>query len=188
MDRPATFPPRSNESLAFEEFWKSLRVGDLVPRRSDFHPRKAARFLKDVLFMEAPSRPLAAGRIRVTGDRFNEIAGADWMGRDDVDFFPPSYQADALASRRLMIENPCGLWQISPARLAKGHIVNLQITAFPLAPDDGDTFFLLCQVLAVPGVIGTCPPARAGMTLDTASAFSFLDIGAGEPEWTPKAA
>src|SRR5262249_14358054 len=138
---------------------------------------------KDIVLLEAPNGPRSAGRIRLTGERFNDIAGGNWTGRDDIDLFAPCYQAGAVASRLLMIEKPCGLWQISPAHLSKGYAVNLEITVFPLAPADGGTFFLLCQVLAMPGITGVRLPARNGMTLDTASAFRFLDIGAGEPAW-----
>jgi hypothetical protein len=187
MDRPAITSPRSPESLAFEDFWRSMRGDALLPGRRDFHPGKAARFLKDMVLMEAPSLPRSAGRIRVTGDRFNDIAGGNWTGRDDIDLFPSRYQADAVASRHLMIEKPCGLWQISPAHLSKGYAVDLEITVFPLAPAGGDTFFLLCQVLAMPGISGARLPAHNGMMLDTASAFAFLDIGAGEPVWADAA-
>jgi hypothetical protein len=186
MDRSATQPARSTESLEFEAFWRSMRRSSLVPLRSDFHPGKAVKFLKDVVLLEAPACRSSAGRIRVSGERFNEIAGGNWVGRDDLDFFPPCYREGAAAARLLMIDKPCGLWQISPAHLAKGYAVNLEVTAFPLAPAGGDTHFLLCQVLAMPGVASARLSSGNGMILDTASAFEFLDIG--EPDRTQHAA
>lgn len=185
-DRPAF--NRSKESREFEHFWHSLRGENPVPRRADFHPGKARRFVGDLVLMEAPNEDGTAIRIRVTGARFDETIGCDLTGRNPADFLPPAYRAGVVASARLLIEKPCGLWQVSAAHLVRGYATHLEITIFPLAPDRDTAPFLLCHVRPVGDLMRAHLPTTSGLGLDTATAFRFLDAGAGEPEWVAQAA
>jgi hypothetical protein len=177
---------RSKESQDFELFWRSLRGGNDVPSRADFHPGKARRFVGDLVLMEAPRyEPI---RIRVTGARFDEMIGSDLTGRNPADFLPCAYRADVVSSARLLVEKPCGLWQVSAAHLVRGYATHLEITMFPLAPDAGGAPFLLCHVRPLGDLMRAHLPTTNGLGLDTAAAFHFLDVGAGEPEWIAQAA
>jgi hypothetical protein len=184
---PPTFR-RSEQSQAFEEFWRSLRGAKLVPARADFQPAKARRFLGDIVLMEAPSEQHPALRIRVTGQRFDNLIGANLTGQDNLDFMPQDYRAGAVVTARKMIERPCGLWQISPAHLVRGYATNLEITAFPLSADDSGTAYILCQALPAGGIGNVSLPTEHGMGLDTAVTYHYLDIGAGVPERAARAA
>src|ERR1700744_2944863 len=126
---------RSSESNAFETFWRSLRGQHAVPRRGDFHPGKAKQLISDLLLVEAPNSNGTALRIRVTGGRFEDLVGSDLTGCDPTDFLPRAYQAGAIESTRLVLNAPCGLWQISPAHFVRGWATHLEITMLPLAAD-----------------------------------------------------
>jgi hypothetical protein len=179
---------RSSESDAFETFWRSLRGDNLIPKRSDFQPGKARRFLSDLVLVEVQSAQEGVLRIRVTGGRFDELVGSDLSGCNPADFFPEAYRADTVASFHLLDETPCGLWQITPAHLVRGYAVHLEITMFPLAPDQNGSPFLLCHVQSLGDLMRAHLPTPNGLGLDTAAAFEFLDVGAGVPVWVSKAA
>jgi hypothetical protein len=183
MDSPyprATFL-RSQESQAFEDFWRTLRGDKLVPARADFQPTKARRFLGDIVLMEAPSEQRPVYRIRVTGQRFDNLVGVNLTGRNNLDFMPEKYHAGSVAAGRLVVEMPCGMWQISPAHLVRGYATNLEITAFPLAADESGQAYILMQVLPAGGLNSVSLPIDQGLGIDTAVTHQYIDIGAGTP-------
>lgn len=178
---------RSSESHAFEAFWRSLRKDGLVPRRTDFQPGKALRFLRDIVLSEGPDASNAL-RVRVAGERVNQTAGCNLTGQDTIGLLPPQYRPGAVATSHLMVNQPCGLWQITPIHLARGYALPLELTGFPLAPEEGQMPFYLFLVRPTPSVLPASLPLTAGVAFDTATQFRFLDIGAGEPVWAEEAA
>jgi len=175
---------RSAESRAFEAYWRSLRSwNELVPSRAKFHPAKALRFLRDIVLLEAACEASRQFRIRVAGEGYTELVGHNVSGQNHLDFVPEWLHADAIESGRLMINTPCGLWQISPAHLARGYTRLLEVTAMPLAPTDSVTPFFLCHVRQIEGLMPATLPVARGISIDTAVQFEFLDIGAGAPAW-----
>ena len=109
----AKFLSRSPQSHDFEQFWDGLRKGsDLVPRRDDFNPARAARFIRELVLMEAPAPDRKHMRIRIAGERYQEIAGQNLSGKDHLDFLDPDFHDGALTTGWLMSTQPCGLWQI----------------------------------------------------------------------------
>ena len=178
---------RSRDSHAFEIFWRSLRGEKRIPSRADFQPAKARRFLGDIVLMEAPDESDPTLRIRVTGQRFDNLLGANLTGQDHLDFMPEQFRAGVLATARKMIELPCGLWQISPAHLVRGYATNLEITAFPLTAE-GSGFYLLSLVLPAGGLKPSSLPTDHGVGIDTAVTHEFIDLGAGIPQLHVEAA
>jgi hypothetical protein len=87
-----------------------------------------------------------------------------------------------------MIEQPCGLWQISPAHLVFGYATNLEITAFPLSAGKDGKSYILTHVLPAGGLKPVSMPTDRGIGIDTAATYRYLDIGAGQPSVTVKAA
>jgi len=165
-----------------------LRGARHVPRRSDFHPGRAKQLISDLILVEAPNTRSTFLRIRVTGGHFDELVGCDLTGCDPMDFLPDAYRAGGIESTRLVLEFPCGLWQVSPAHLVRGYAVNLEITMLPLAPDSDGPGFLLCHVRSFGDPMRATLPTANGLGLDTALAFEFLDVGAGVPVWIAQAA
>jgi hypothetical protein len=180
---------RSSESRDFEAFWCSLRSPDrLVPGRAEFQPARARRFLRDLVLIEAPGAVCSTLRIRLTGLRFAETIGLDISGRDHLEFMPQQYHAGVLATAHAMVAQPCGLWQITPAHLVRGYALHLEITAFPLAPDELGRSFIVAHVRQTGDIMTACLPTDQGLGIDAAVAYRYLDIGAGEPEATAHAA
>jgi hypothetical protein len=179
---------RTKGSLAFEEFWRSLRTeGALVPSRSDFRPAKAARFLHNIVLLEAPGEGRNSLKMRVVGHVYQSAMQYAVAGTDHLDILPLEYHAGALASVRLMVSQPCGLWQIMPVHL-KGVSRLLEFTAFPLTPGDDGIPLILGYLFPLES-LGLAPAAvKKEVAVDTAVEFFFIDIGAGQPQWPVKAA
>jgi len=171
---------RSQESRDFEEMWNRMRGGALVPRRSNFNVAKAARFVRDLVLMEAPAPERRTMRIRLAGERYQEIAGYNLAGRDHLEHFDPDYRDGALTTGWLMANHPCGLWQITPMQTAKGYGQYIEVTGFPLGAGEDGIPLLLCHV-RLTGKLLQSPCNRFAM--DTASDFHFIDVGAGVPYW-----
>jgi hypothetical protein len=171
---------RSQESRAFEEMWNRMRGGALVPRRSSFNVAKAAQFVRDLVLLEAPAPGRHTMRIRLAGERYQEIAGHNLAGRDHLEHFDPDYRDGALTTGWLMSNHPCGLWQITPMHTAKGYGQYIEVTGFPLGAGEDGIPLLLCHV-RLTGKLLQSPCNRFAM--DTASDFHFIDVGAGVPYW-----
>lgn len=177
---------RSVQSLDFEAFWRSLRGERLIPDRGDFKPRNAAKFLPNIVLLEAPGGERQSLRIRVAGEVFQADVPYRLAGTDMLNFFPEQYRAGAIETARLMISKPCGLWQITPVH-SGGYVLPVEVTAFPLsAVSDGVPLVIVyLQPLETP-LPRASEPASV-LALDTALEFRFLDIGGGEPRWPPGA-
>jgi hypothetical protein len=178
---------RSNGSLAFEEFWRSLRNGGLVPCRSDFRPSKATRFLHNIVLIEAPREGVNSLKMRLVGHLYQSAVQYPVAGTDHLDILPPKYQAGALASARLMVGNPCGLWQIMPVYVG-GYSRLVELTAFPLGPGGDGIPLILGYLFALQDFTVSPAPLQREICVDTAVEFFFIDIGAGVPAWPAKAA
>jgi hypothetical protein len=171
---------RSQESRDFEALWNRMRGGALVPPRSSFNVAKAARFVRDLVLMEAPAPERRTIRIRLAGERYQEIAGCNLAGRDHLEHFDADYRDGALTTGWLMANHPCGLWQITPMHTAKGYGQYIEVTGFPLGAGEDGIPLLLCHVRLTGRLLHT-RDNRFGM--DTASDFHFIDVGAGVPVW-----
>ena len=176
-------PTRSARSLEFESFWRNLRNGELVPRRSDFHPRKAIDFLGDLVLIEvSPEHPML--KIRLAGRHIESRLQRTITGHNYLDYLPARYREGALLTGRLMVGHPCGVWQVAKVHYKRGLAWMMEQTGFPLGPAENGYPLLL--VLANPASDAQPPTLKPdkAMVADTATKWEFLDVGAGIPEWT----
>jgi hypothetical protein len=157
-----------------------MRGGAIVPRRSSFNIAKAAKFVRDLVLMEAPAPQRQSMRIRLAGERYQEIAGYNLAGRDHLEHFDPDYRDGALTTGWLMANHPCGLWQITPMHSPKGYGQYIEVTGLPLGAGEDGIPLLLCHVRLTGQLLHT-GGNRFGM--DTAADFRFIDVGAGVPAW-----
>jgi hypothetical protein len=171
---------RSQESRDFEEFWLRLRGGAIMPRRSDFNLARAARFIRDLILLEAPSPQRRSLRIRLAGERYQEISGQNLSGKDHLDFLEPEYRDGALTTGWLMSTQPCGLWQITPMHTPRGYGQYIEVTGFPLGAGDDGVPLLLCHVRLTEALLHN---SENRFSMETATQFQFIDVGCGLPDW-----
>ncbi|HEY2034474.1 MAG TPA: PAS domain-containing protein [Rhizomicrobium sp.] len=171
---------RSAESRDFEDFWQRMRGGNIVPRRAEFNLARAARFIRDLILLEAPAPERQSLRIRLAGERYQEVAGQCLSGKDHLDFLDPEYRDGALTTGWLMANHPCGLWQITPMHTPKGYGQYIEVTGFPLGAGEDRIPLLLCHVRLTDTLLHT---GDSKFSMETATQFHFIDIGCGVPEW-----
>ncbi len=174
---------RSSRSVAFEELWRSLRNGKIIPDREDFPPAKARWFLSDMALLEVSfDQPLL--RIRLAGTRVEERIQRKIGGDNYLDYLAPASRAGALLSGRLMVSHPCGLWQLTKVQYERGTAQLMEQTVFPLGPGKEGIPMLL--VLANPKAAFHAQALNSdkAMLADSATKWEFLDLGHGVPDWS----
>lgn len=174
---------RSPRSLAFEAFWRALPRSGALPRRSDISMKNAAPFLQHMMLMEIRLNGAPAFPVRLVGGAMHDRIQHDIVGHDYLSFLPPQYQKGATESARLMVEYPCGLWQITPLHFSRGFAQNHEITGFPLDVAQGEPPLLVGLFEPMSDLVAPYPSTDKVMLADTAAAFEFLDAGAGVPDW-----
>lgn len=174
---------RSRQSLEFERFWRSLPKTDLLPHRRDFRPAGAASLLRYVMLLDAHGEPGPAALIRLVGSAIEERIQRDIKGRDYFEFLDPDRHADARASLKLMLDHPCGVWQIVPFHYERGTAQNVEATVFPMLGDAAP--FMLALVIPREEFLRPQPAGSRVVLAGGATEYEFLDIGAGVPAWPP---
>ena len=179
---PAVWRQRSDGSLAFEAFWRSLPKSGLVPSRETFVLENAEQFRQNVILVEAPSPERRSLNFRMAGDIVGERTGRDVQGTNYLDYLPAEQHAESLEAARLVSEHPCGIWQLTPISYERGFSQFIEVTTFPLGPG-ADGVPLLVGFLAFH--YGTSDylvmPTDRAVSAETSRIFEFIDIGAGIP-------
>lgn len=174
-------PFRSALSLAFEEHWRRLAAGRAMPLRADFNPMKAARFLADVVLLELQDGPEPKLIVRLAGTAVETRIQRKISGTNYLDHVSPEIAQGVVASTRQMLQLPCGLWQIMPAHYERGFAQYMELTAFPLAHEEGRAPLLLCLVLFPEALLAPKKVTGMAMMVDTAAHYRFIDTGRGVP-------
>jgi hypothetical protein len=177
---------RSELSLAFEAFWHAQPKAGLVPSRSEFRPERATRFLKNLILLKAPDENGGPLIIRLAGSAIQFRIQRDVTGHDVLEYLLPLHRDGARQSLSLLQLHPCGLWQVMAFHYERGFSQKFEMTAFPLRDAEGNPSLLLGLVIPIEEPVMAQPVQGKAMLIDTASAFCWLDIGAGLPDWPAK--
>ena len=172
---------RTELSVAFEMFWRSLPKQGHVPNRRAFLPERAPRFLRDLVLCELSLEGGSLARIRLIGSALEELIRRNLKGEDFLQYLPPAYHAGAVESVREIVTRPCGLWQVTPLHFERGFSQNFEFTALPLGPGTDGVHLLLVLTQALPGLVAPRPTVDQVMVADTAIAYQYIDLGAGVP-------
>jgi len=175
------FVARSADSFAFEEFWRGLRRGALVPDRHDFNPARAIRFLKDIVLMEGAPTESSALHVRLVGSAIDMRLGESIAGHDYLEFVPRELHRGVLETVRHMHEQPCGLWQVMTVQYEKRMAQPAEVTAFPLKSARNPLVISLLKFAGKP--VSPADVLGKTMVVETATQYEFIDIGAGLPHY-----
>lgn len=172
---------RTELSIAFEMFWRSLPKEGWVPNRREFLPERAPRFLRNLVLCELSLDGGMLARMRLIGSAFEELIRRNIKGEDFLQYLPPAYHAGAIESVREIVTRPCGLWQVTPLHFERGYSRNFEFTALPLGPGLDGVHLLLVLTQALPGMVAPIPAIDQVMVADTAITYQYIDLGAGVP-------
>lgn len=186
LESDASIAARSEMSLAFETFWRAQPKAGLIPSRSEFRPERATRFLKNIILLKALDDSTGPLMVRLLGSAIQFRIQRDIAGQDVLDYLSPVHRDGARESVRLVQSQPCGLWQVMALHYERGFSQKFELTAFPLRDPDGSPSMLLGLVVPLEEAVAALPVQGKAMLVDTASAFCWLDLGAGLPAWPSK--
>mgnify|MGYP000964899976 CR=1 FL=1 len=66
------------------------------------------------------------------GAGISQFLGREAAGFDYLQVVDPAIHGDAFDSAFVMLERPCGLWQMTPGLTAEGEAITMEYTAFPV--------------------------------------------------------
>jgi diguanylate cyclase len=169
---------RSTASFAFEYAVRALCRSGEVALRSEIDLRHFHRFARWLVICEVDAE---ARRIpmRLVGSGFFELFGRDLTDTDYLSLAEPSVRGNALDSVVEMLRRPCGLWQVVPA-VTDGapSRAMFEYTIFPIYDDRKKQGQLLVYVNHGYNDATGFP---SGPRVQTAQAWTWLDLGAGVP-------
>lgn len=174
---------RSPASQEFESFWKKLPRCGALPGKRDFRPAALGHLLPFVMLAEARLEPAPSLLIRIVGSAIEERIQRDITGQDYFEFLEADRRVAAVQSLRLMLNHPCGLWQIMPYHYVRGIAQKVEGTVFPLLGEPAP--YLLGLVIPRDEPVRPISPGPRAMLAGGATSFEFLDVGAGVPPWPP---
>lgn len=173
---------RTPLSREFEVFFRALPKAGLIPPRSEFRPERAMKFLRNLVLCEIQIGDRPAIRMRLIGSAVEENIQHNVTGHDYLDYLAAPYRAGALETARHLITRPCGLWQVTPLHYERGYGHNVEITAFPLAPEANGVHVLAALIQAPGGPIDGVSTGNKPIIAHTARTFHYIDLGAGVPQ------
>jgi hypothetical protein len=181
LQDPVLVAGRTRLSAEFEAHWRALPKSGLVPTRSAFRPQRAARFLRHLVLCDVKLEGEVGITMRVTGSEFESNIHRSARGEDYLQFLPELYRRGAIDSVRQIVARPCGLWQEMPLHYEAGFARNVEITVFPLKPDNGGFHQLLILTQFLGGPLMSPTGGDRVVMADTAHTFHYIDVGAGVP-------
>jgi hypothetical protein len=178
---PSSIDERTPLSSEFEAFYRALPKTGPIPKRHDFRPERAVKFLRHIVLCEIPLGGPPIIRMRLVGSAIEENIQYSLAGHDYLQYLAAPYHAGALESAHHIITRPCGLWQITPLHYERGYGHNVEITAFPLAPGPDGAHLLAVLAQTREGAIEGVPTGGKPIMASTARAYRYIDLGAGIP-------
>lgn len=93
--------PAINE---LEAYWEGLRMGRLVPMRSEIDPRGIERALEFTFILERIAPGLA--RFRLSGEHLNDLLGMEVRGMPFTSFFTPKARQEIIDTLAAVFDGP----------------------------------------------------------------------------------
>jgi len=177
VDKPDSSIMRSEESIAFEEAWEGARAGADIPDRSGIDLKRFARFARWLAIIE-PDRNSSSLPLRLVGSGFFDFFKADLTGIDYLDLVDPAIKTLAYDSVIACLDQPCGLWQSTPAQTADGGTMPYEYTILPISKGTGRADHIIVYVN-----FEVVPMAPRPMVdrVEHAEIWHWLDTGFGVP-------
>lgn len=93
--------PAINE---LEAYWEGLRMGRLVPMRSEIDPRGIERALEYTFILERIAPGLA--KFRLSGEHLNDLLGMEVRGMPFTSFFTPKARQEIIDTMEAVFDGP----------------------------------------------------------------------------------
>lgn len=168
---------RSAWSIRFEVRMKACALPATTLSRAALDLSRFPEFASHMALVEVGS---GESRLlfRHVGPGLTQFFDRDLTDSDYLDIVAPSTRQSAYVSGVAMSLQPCGLWQITPARTHDGQTVLLEYTAFPLAKDEENVGLIVFFVRPI-----LHPDAQAPrlVAVQQSTSWRWIDLGHGVP-------
>ena len=122
---------RSAESLRFEEAVRAVAVPGGLPRLVDIDLAQIHDLIPWIAIVD-PDKEMRTLKFVRAGAGIEQFLGRSAAGFDYLQLVDPAIHGDAFDSAFVMLERPCGLWQMTPSVTAEGQQIMLAYTGFPV--------------------------------------------------------
>ncbi|MFX0544498.1 PAS domain-containing protein [Roseovarius sp. S1116L3] len=153
---PTVQPDSDASSLAaFEAYWRKMRRGAIVPRRSDIDPRGIEDLLSNAFIAERIAPGLA--RLRIAGGHLTDLMGMEVRGMPISAFLEPGARDELAGHLVWLFDHPATL-RLSLISAARPGAPELKgaLLMMPLRSDLGDISRALGCLIST-GAIGRGP-------------------------------
>ncbi len=138
-----------------EAYWEGLRMGRLVPMRSEIDPRGIERALEYTFMLERIAPGLA--RFRLAGTHLNDLLGMEVRGMPFTSFFTPAARNIVTDTLERVFDAP----QVAELELSAEKGIgkpgmDARLILLPLRSDLGEVTRIIGALVAV-GAIGRAP-------------------------------
>lgn len=142
-----TLTPAVNE---VEAYWEGLRMGRLVPMRSEIDPRGIERALEFTFILERIAPGLA--RFRLSGQHLNDLLGMEVRGMPFTSFFTPKARQQVCDTLEEVFDGPKTAELILSGERSIGKpALDAKLILLPLRSDLGEvTRIIGCLVTSGP--------------------------------------
>ena len=143
------------EIKQIEAYWEGLRMGRLVPLRSEIDPRGIERALEFTFILERIAPGL--GRFRLSGMHLNDLLGMEVRGMPFTSFFTPAARNTVTDALELVFDGPQVAELTLTAEKGIGRpAMDARVILLPLRSDLGEVTRVL-GALVTDGQIGRSP-------------------------------
>ena len=165
---------RSSQSLRLEGMVRRSQGPGLMMQIGDFPCNQTSALSNWIAVVRPDSR---RRRLTIThaGAGLSAMQANPLTGTDYLDLVDPAYKGEAFDSVIIMLTRPCGLWQLSPVRLADGDADMFEFTGLPVfdaAAGCGAVMFLIWH---------PSQDFRGVTSVGHARAWSWLELRQGAP-------
>lgn len=126
---------RSAHSLRFEALVQGASRGGCLARLNDIALERHAE-LSGWIAVVHPDARARSLTITHAGAGLSMMQADPMTGTDYLDLVDPAFKGEAFDSTFMMLSRPCGLWQMTPVRLADGTSDLFELTGFPVFDEE----------------------------------------------------
>ncbi len=159
----------SQHSLRFQEVLSQASLPGVIPRQIDID-YSGIRDLVPRMFVVDPDVTTRTLKFLRAGSELVALIGRKLVGTDSLDLVDPAIKGDVFDSSFVMLNKPCGLWQLSPALTSAGGRVMLEYTGYPVFDHVRGRGRILCLVQHAAG------PLQRVLKIRQAQLWNWIDM------------
>lgn len=167
---------RSKRSIHFEVRLLSMSLPAKIVNRHLANLSRLDEFASHMAVLK-PDIDANTVRFEEVGAGVNALFGRNLSATEYLEIVAPSARQLEIETVELALKQPCGFWQLVPARTNDGRTIALELTGFPTSGADGRED----EIVALINPHLEIEPVPLVVAMQHPSALEWLDLGFGLP-------